>query len=151
MGHQETIPASGSGPSIEQVAALAKRLLGEIAGGQSDRTKTIVSALSITSKRISRLNDDLDRANADKLRLMTELNDANAQTLSAEAKYNALLAKYVDLAKRVIENDDQHQISVNERIEAAVYSNSIALEAGLFADIAPSHAQNFINNAAQPI
>jgi septal ring factor EnvC (AmiA/AmiB activator) len=150
MGLHETIQTSGTGPSVEDVAVLAKRLLGSIVGVQTDRTKSIVSALSMTSARIDRLNDELNRSNADRLRLATELNDANTRCASAEAAHRDLLFKYAELARKVVESDDS-AVGVNERIQAAIFTSEIALHAGESVDLTPSHTRNFIHlPATQP-
>lgn len=147
MGFHETVDPQETQPAAEEVAALAQRLLGVIVGQQTGNARKIVSALDVTSDRIERLTNEINETNADRLRLMTELNDANARRATVEDDYQKLLARYVDLIRKVGDTDG-HGVSISERIEAAILSSGIGLSIGKAVDLTPSHARDFMGTMA---
>lgn len=147
MGFHDTVDPKDTSPAAEEVAVLAQRLLGVIVGQQTGNARKIVSALDVTSDRIERLNDEVTEANAERLRLMTELNDANARRAAVEDDYRKLLARYVALIRKVGETDG-HGVSISERIEAAILSSDIGLSIGETVDLTPSHAGDFMGTTA---
>jgi len=146
MGLQEN-GIEKSAPSIEDVSGLAQKLLGNIVGGQIDQIKSAVAALRAAHERIDRLNEEVSRANADRLRMVSALNNANSRCAAVEDEYQKLHQKYVELVRRVVENENLG-VSVNERIEAAIFSSEVSRAVGEDVDLMPSHIVNFANPTA---
>lgn len=146
MGLQEN-GIEKSGPSVEDVSVLAQKLLGNIVGGQIDQTKSLVSALRAALERIDRLNEEINRANADRLRMVGTLNNANSRCAAIEEEYRKLHQKHVELVRRVVENENIG-VSVNERIEAAIFSSEVSRAVGEDVDLMPSHVVNFMDSTA---
>lgn len=140
-------------PCGDNLAAMARHLLGSIAGETADPGGVNLGLRSLSQRiddltsEIGRLTSEIDRTNADRLRLMTELNNATARCASIDAEYRELFTRHAELVRKMGDVDG-HGIGVGERIDAALLVADVGHSIGTSFDLTPGHAGKFMELAA---